>query len=111
MAFSTGCIATVNFLLLYMLMRRQLDGLESRRMLVMLGKVAVAAAALIAVCAASSHWLLAHWETQTFLVKLGALLGTVVVGALVFAGCGAALHIEEIKELIRALKRRLGRIG
>jgi hypothetical protein len=31
------------------------------------------------------------------------------VGALVFAGCGAALHIEEIKELIGALKRRLRR--
>src|ERR1700691_259356 len=39
LAFSTGCIATFNFLLLYALMRRQLDGLETRRMLVMLGKV------------------------------------------------------------------------
>ena len=109
LAFSTGCIATFNFLLLYALMRRHLDGLESRRMLVMLGKVAIAAAALAAVCAASSHWLLAGWETQPFPSKLGALLGTIVVGALVFAGCGAALHIEEIKELQAAVKRRLSR--
>jgi hypothetical protein len=41
--------------------------------------------------------------------KLGALLGTVVVGALVFAGCGAALHIEELKELQHAVQRRLRR--
>src|ERR1700681_3415709 len=75
LAFSTGCIATVNFLLLYALMRRQLKGLESRRMLVMLAKVAAAAAALAAVCAASSHWLLADWETQSFLRQLGGLLG------------------------------------
>ncbi len=109
LAFSTGCIATFNFLLLYALMRRHLDGLESRRMLVMLGKVAIAAAALAAVCAVSSHWLLAGWETQPFPSKLGALLGTIVVGALVFAGCGAALHIEEIKELQAAVKRRLSR--
>ncbi len=109
LAFSTGCIATFNFLLLYALMRRHIHGLESRRMLVMLVKVAAAAAALVAVCAASSHWLLADWQTQAFMSKLGALLGTVVVGALVFVGCGAALHIEEIKELQRAVQRRLRR--
>jgi len=109
LAFSTGCIATVNFLLLYALMRRQLKSLESRRMLKMLAKVAVAAAALVAVCAASSHWLLADWQTQAFLPKLGILLATVAVGVLAFAGCGAALHIEEIKELQGALERRLRR--
>jgi putative peptidoglycan lipid II flippase len=109
LAFSTGCIATFNFLLLYALMRRHLNGLESRRMLVMLGKVAVAAAAMAAVCAASSHWLMADWATQSFLIKLGSLFGTIIVAALVFAGGGAALHIEEIKELQAAVKRRLRR--
>src|SRR6266481_3155842 len=111
LAFSTGCIATVNFLLLYALMRRHLHGLESRRMFLMLGKVAAASAALVAVCAASTHWLLADWQTQTLLSKLGALLGTVIVGAVVFVGCGVALHIEELKELVDALNRRLRRIG
>jgi putative peptidoglycan lipid II flippase len=109
LAFSTGCIATFNFLLLYALMRRHIHGLESRRMLVMLVKVAAAAAALAAVCAASSHWLLADWQTQAFMSKLAALLGTVVAGALVFVGCGTALHIEELKELQRAVQRRLRR--
>jgi hypothetical protein len=79
-------------------------------MLAMLGKVAVAAAALMAVCAASSHWLLAGWETQSLLSKVCALLGTVIVGAFVFAGCGAALRIDELKELQGALKRRLRRL-
>src|SRR5271170_2723385 len=109
LAFSTGCIATFNFLVLYALMRRQLEGLESRRLGLLLGKIAVAGAALIAVCAGSSHWLLATWQTQTFLSKLAALLGTVIVGALVFAVCGTALHIEELKELRAALARRLRR--
>ena len=109
LAFSTGCVATVNFLLLYVLMRNQLKGLESARLLKLLGKIAVAALALIAVCAASSHWLLAEWQTQTFVVKLAALLGTIAVAALAFAGCGMLLHIEELKELRAALKRRLAR--
>ena len=109
LAFSTGCVATCNFLVLYALMHRQLRNLESRRMLAMLGKVAIAGAALFAVCAASSHWLLADWATQAFWSKLGALLGTIVAGALVFGACGAALHIEEIDMLREALRRRLRR--
>ncbi len=109
LAFSTGCIATFNFLLLYTLMRRHLHGLESRRLLVLLAKTAAAGAALAAVCAASLHWLLSDWATQGFLPKLAALLATVIAGALVFGACGAALHIEELKELLAAVRRRLQR--
>jgi putative peptidoglycan lipid II flippase len=109
LAFSTGCIATLNFLLLYLLMQHYLKGLESRRLLLLLVKVAVACGALVAVCAASSHWLLADWQEQTLWVKLSALLTTVIVGAAVFAGCGVLLHIEELKELRDAVRRRLTR--
>jgi putative peptidoglycan lipid II flippase len=110
LAFSTGCIATFNFLLLYALMEIQLKGLESRRLLRLLGKLAVATAALAAVCAASSRWLLADWQTQAFLTRLAALLGTVTLGGVVFVVCGVLLHIEELKELQDALGRRLRRL-
>lgn len=109
LAFSTGCIASVNFLLLYALMRKQLNGLETRRMLVMLLKVAMAAAGLVAVCAASSHWLLADWENQRFSGKVVYLLGTVVAGAAVFVGLGGLLRIEELHDLTSAINRRLRR--
>jgi putative peptidoglycan lipid II flippase len=109
LAFSTGCIATFNFLLLYALMENQLKGLESRRLLRLLGKLAVATAALAAVCAASSRWWLADWQTQAFLTKLAALLGTVTLGGAVFVASGLLLHIEELKELQNALARRLRR--
>jgi putative peptidoglycan lipid II flippase len=111
LAFSTGCVATCNFLVLYLLMRRRLRGLESGRMLAMLLKLAVAALPLVAVCAASSHWLLAGWATQAFLPKLGALLATVLIGSAVFiAGC-VLLRVAEIEELVHALRRRLRRAG
>jgi putative peptidoglycan lipid II flippase len=109
LAFSTGCIATFNFLLLYLLMRFELKGLESRRLLLLLLKVAVASGALVAVCAASSHWLLADWREQSLWIKLPALLATVVAGAAAFAACGVLLHIEELKELRDAVMRRLNR--
>src|ERR1700733_2602481 len=111
LAFSTGCVATFNFLLLYGLMRQRLKRLETRRMLAMLGKVAVASAALAAICWASQHWLLAEWATQAFIGKLASLLLTVVVGVLVFLGCGSALRIEELNALIDAFRRRLRRSG
>ncbi|MDP9066249.1 MAG: polysaccharide biosynthesis C-terminal domain-containing protein, partial [Pseudomonadota bacterium] len=107
LAFSTGCVATCNFLVLYGLMQHHLKGLETRRMLRMLGKTAVAAAGLAGVCMASRLWLLPSWPTQAFAAKTGALLLTIVVGGAVFAACGAALHIEEFHQLLAVLRRRL----
>jgi len=109
LAFSTGCVATTNFVVLYVLMYRQLGGLETRRMAVLLGKAAIAGAALAAVCAASTHWLLSDWATQALVRKTAALFATMTVGALVFLGVGAALRIEELHEVIAAVKRRLRR--
>jgi putative peptidoglycan lipid II flippase len=109
LAFSTGLVATCNFLVLYLLMYRHLGGLELRRMVVMLGKAAVAGAALALVCVGSSHWLLAEWATQPFMFKAAALLATIVVGAAAFAGCGAVLRIEELNELAGKIRHRLRR--
>jgi putative peptidoglycan lipid II flippase len=109
LAFSTGCVATCNFLFLYFLMSRQLGGLESRRMLVLLGKAAAAGLGLAAVCVASTHWLLADWATQPFLRKAAELLATVIGGGLTFAGLGAVLRIEELSQFIGMVKRRLRR--
>jgi hypothetical protein len=75
----------------------------------MLGKTAIAGAALAGVCAASTHWLLSDWATQAFVRKTSALLGTVTVAGLVFLAVGAALRIEELNELIGAVHRRLRR--
>ncbi len=109
LAFSTGLVATFNFLLLYALMRRYLHGLATRRLLAMLAKVAVATAALVGVCAASRVWLLADWAVQPFVPKLAALCGTVLVAMAAFAGCGAALKIEEIRQIAAGVGRRLRR--
>jgi putative peptidoglycan lipid II flippase len=109
LAFSTGCVASFNFLFLYVLMRAQLQGLHTRRMLLMLGKVGLASVALIAVCAAASRWLLADWPTQSLWNKGAALLATILVGGAAFVGCGALLRIDELQELLAGVSRRLRR--
>jgi putative peptidoglycan lipid II flippase len=109
LAFSTGCVATFNFLLLYMLMRGQLHGLDSRRMIRSLLKVALACVPLAAVCAAANAWLLRDWATQAFLVKGAALGVAVVAGVAAFAASGLALRIEELGAVAAAVRRRIGR--
>jgi putative peptidoglycan lipid II flippase len=110
LAFSTGCVATSNFLLLYALMHRQLGSLESRKMLASLIKIAAAGAALALVCAASTHWLLADWATHPFWSKCAALFGTIVAGGGVFLGCAALLNVEELAPIIAGVRRRLERL-
>src|SRR5579863_2789737 len=109
LAFSTGCVASCNFLLLYFLMSRHLRGLESARMWRMLLKLAVPSLVLVALCGASAHWLLAGWATQPFWSRLTLLLATVLGGAAAFAVTGALLRIEELREILGAVGRRLRR--
>jgi putative peptidoglycan lipid II flippase len=109
LSFSTGCVATCNFLTLYWLMRSQLKGLESGRMLTLLLKVSLASAAMLGVCWASLHWLLADWPTRAFASKTAYLLLTVITGGVTFLASAIALRIEEVNDLLSAVRRRLRR--
>jgi len=107
LAFSTSLVATINFLILYALMHRHAKGLETRKMLVCLGKIAIAATLLALVC-----WLgnsLAAWDRMNLIVKLAALLATIAVAATLFFGTALALRIEEIQDVQRLVARKLGR--
>jgi putative peptidoglycan lipid II flippase len=111
LAFSTGLVASCNFLLLYALMRHHLRRLESARLFAMLARVALASLALVGVCAAAQHWVLADWAQMPFLPKLLGLLATVLAGIAAFLGAGLALRVEELQELLASLRRRIVRAG
>ncbi len=111
LAFSTACIATTNFLILYALMRSHLGRLESGAMLGLLGRLTVASMALAAVCWAGDHFLLAHWATERFLPKLGTLLAVIVAAAGAFFACATVLGIRELEDVSRALKRRFAKLA
>jgi len=109
LAFSTSCVATSNFLLLYLLMRSHLGRLESRAMLVLLAKVALATAVLFAVAWAGAHLLLAEWAVQSFWPTCGSLLLVIAVAGGAFFLCANALRIGEVHEIVSAVRRRLER--
>jgi putative peptidoglycan lipid II flippase len=109
LAFSTGCVATCNFLVLYLLMRHHLRRLDTRLLARTLGKVALASAALGTVCWASNHWLLADWANMAFAPKLTTLLLTIAVAGAAFLASAMLLRVGELDELTGRLRRRLRR--
>ncbi len=111
LAFSTACVATSNFVILYLLMRAHLGRLESRAMAVLLGKVAMASAVLCVVAWAGAHQLLADWAMQPFAPKTASLLFVIAAGAAAFFLCAHALGIGEVRDIFAAVGRRLRRAG
>jgi putative peptidoglycan lipid II flippase len=109
LAFSTACVATSNFLILYLLMRTHLGALESRAMGLLLAKLALACAALLGVAWAGGHWLLAGWAVQPFWPKLAGLLAVIACAAGAFFVCASALGIAELQDITRSVRRKLRR--
>jgi len=80
-------------------------------MLVLLSKVALACIALLAVCAAGMHYLLADWAVQAFWPKCISLMLVIAVAAAAFFFCANALGISEVHDIVAAARRRLARRG
>jgi putative peptidoglycan lipid II flippase len=111
LALSTACVASSNFLILYFLMRSHLGRLESRAMLTLLTRVALASALLCVIAWAGSHWLLADWAVERFWPKCASLLLVIATSAGAFFLCANALGITEVHEIVAAVRRRLSRAG
>jgi len=109
LAFSTGCVASINFVILYVLMHQHLQHLETTNMLKLVLKTLVAGAVLAAICWSGQHWLLADWPNMRFIPKVAALLGVITAAGAGFFGCALLLRIPELDALMAAVKRRLQR--
>jgi putative peptidoglycan lipid II flippase len=109
LAFSTACVATSNFLILYLLMRAHLGRLESRAMAALLARVALASLVLLAIAWGGGRLLLADWAAQAFWPKLASLTLVIGCAAAAFFLCASALGIGEVRELAGAVRRRLRR--
>ncbi|HEX4389308.1 MAG TPA: murein biosynthesis integral membrane protein MurJ [Steroidobacteraceae bacterium] len=109
LALSTACVASSNFLILYFLMRSHLGRLESRAMLTLLAKVALASLVLLLLTWAGAEVLLENWATEAFWPKCLSLALVIALGAAGFFLTAAALRIAEVQDLTAALRRRLRR--
>jgi len=107
LAFSTSLVATINFLLLYALMRGHTRRLETRQMLVGLGKICLAGALLALICWAANYLWLDAWAGMRFFQKVAILLMTIAVGAAAFFGAAFLLRVAEVNDIIDVFRRRL----
>jgi len=107
LAFSTSLVATINFLLLYALMRRHTCRLETRQMLIGAGKICLAGALLALVCWVVNQWWLEAWARLGFFPKLCALLVAIAFGAAAFFGAALMLRVSEAHEIVDLFRRRL----
>jgi putative peptidoglycan lipid II flippase len=111
LALSTACVASSNFLLLYFLMRSHLGRLESRAMLALLLRVALASAVLLAVAWGGGRLLLGGWAIEPFWPKCASLMLVIALAAAAFFVCANALGIAEVHDIVRAVRRRLAGRG
>src|SRR5215468_3447325 len=106
LAFSTSLVATINFLLLYALMRRHVRRLETRQLLIGLGKMCLAGALLALICWAANYWWLGAWAQLRFFPKLCKLLIAIAFGAAAFFGAAFFLRVSEVQDIVDIFRRK-----
>ena len=99
----------INFIALYILMRRETQILETTQMLTTLAKLAVASAVLAALCWVGDHWLLAGWSHMALLTRIASLSLVIGVAGAAFFAAALALRVGELEDLTKLIKRKLGR--
>jgi putative peptidoglycan lipid II flippase len=111
LAFSTACVASSNFIVLYVVMRGELGWFESGALVSLTLRVGAAAAVMAAWCLASMHWLLPDWATTGFWLRTAWLLVTIGVGGALFAAIATVLKVSELTAITAAFRRRLRRVS
>jgi len=101
---STSIVSAFNFVALLVLMRRQIEYVDGRHILVSLGKILVCSAALALVSLVLWHGLRSFADSG-----LGALIVVVVAvfgcGGLVYLGAAKLLRVEELSVVNLLLRR------
>jgi putative peptidoglycan lipid II flippase len=109
LALSTGIVAMINFMTLYVLMSRHLGGLETRFLFITLGKLGICGAALALICLASQTWWLHDLAHMAFVPKLIAVTVTISFAAAVFFTTACFLKIDEVEDVMKLVQRKMRR--
>jgi putative peptidoglycan lipid II flippase len=108
LALSTSLVATINFVLLYLLMGKH-TGLETGRLVIALGKTVVAGAAMGGFLWWARGAYLGHLEESNTLVRSMFVLPVVGLGAALYFGLCQLLRLPEAGDFVAIFRKRLGR--
>lgn len=102
LALSTSLVALTNFALLYLMMRKHAGRLETGALLQLLGKLIIPSAVLAAIC-----WEALQLSGESQWKKIADLAVTIPLGAAAFFLIALALGVNEVRELVGILAKRL----
>ena len=108
-ALATSIVAIANFIALAVLMRKRINGLNGREILIALIKIAIASAALSAVCYLSYRFLSAYFPQKDFVIRLIEAFIPIGLGGITFIIAAKFLRIEELEKVYKAVSSKLGR--
>lgn len=109
LAWATATGLVLNFLTLYLCMRKYAGGLETRSLSSALVKLAISVTAMGCVCWMAKITLLANWVHMGFLGRCGWLGTTMTAAAAVYFLLTHKLKVEESGEFLSIVSRRLGK--
>ncbi len=109
LALSTSLVALTNFLLLYIMMRKYAGSLETGTLLSLLAKLAIPTALLAGICWLSLQTMfyagahLPEWQ------RIFGVLLVIAVAAALFFGSAFLFRVEEVRDVVDLVRRKLGR--
>ncbi len=111
LALSTGGVALINFIALYILMRRETRLLDTKLLFVTLAKLLVASVPLAAICIAAQYTVFANWADLPFSFRAIYLFVTIGAGGIIFFGTAMILRIDGLEEVTALIRRKLARFS
>lgn len=109
LAWATAIGLAFNFSTLYLCMRRFAGRLETRSLITLLARNAIALAALVAICVGANCTILTGWADMGLPRKAISLLATIALGAIAYFALARAMRIEESREFLSLIARRFAR--
>lgn len=109
LALTTSISASLNFLLLYLAMRKFAGDPGTLDLLVLLGKLLIAGGAMAGVCIAANHYLFNDLSGTNFILKMIYMGGTIGVSAGLYFAITKLLRVTESEETLSMLMRRFRR--
>jgi len=109
LALSTGLVASIDFLILYFLMRRAAGGMETWKVVGSFGRILVAAAGLAGVCIVGRQWLAPWLQGAALMDRAWSLLAIIGAAAAVYFALCALLRVDEARDAVALFKRKISR--
>jgi putative peptidoglycan lipid II flippase len=109
LALTTSISATVNFLILFVAMRKFAGDIGTRELLGLLGKLVLAGGVMAGVCLAADRFFFKDPAHLPLWLRAGGLAVTVGAAAAVYFAAARVLHVAEARDALELVTRRLKR--